>query len=163
MRTLLRTLSLAATGLGLAVLGSACSAPTTTGAGSTAPSTTALGTQSSSTTAAAASAALSAKALGLTADMVSGNFSAVSSQFDATMSAGLSTAALEAAWQQVAGPLGAYKGHAAPIFKVLTPGYQTFFIPTDFRSGSIEVQLAFDSRAKVAGLYLRPPGFDQGL
>ncbi|HUZ44520.1 MAG TPA: hypothetical protein VMU63_08965 [Acidimicrobiales bacterium] len=117
-------LNLAGVGLGLAVLVSACSATTTTGAGSTAPSTTALGTQSSSTTAATA---------------------------------------LEAAWQQMAGPLGAYKGHAAPILKVLTPGYQTFFIPTEFQFGSIEVQLTFDSRAKVAGLYLRPPGFDQAL
>jgi len=111
----------------------------------------------------AASPDLAAKAEQVTADLAAGNFSAVSAQFDATVSAGLSASALAAAWQQVAGPLGAYKGHGTPIFKALTPGYQTFFVPTQFESGSIEVQVAFDSSGKIAGFYLRPAGFDQSL
>jgi len=106
------------------------------------------------------STALAAKASAVTSELATGQFDTVRSGFDPTMTAQLSEQQLSSAWAQVAGSLGAYEKTGDPISKPVLDGYATYFVPVTFSHGSLEVQISFDGSGQIAGLYLRPAGYD---
>jgi hypothetical protein len=73
----------------------------------------------------------------------------------------LSVRKLAESWQQVTGNLGAFRSIGSPIAKTIVAGPLTYFVPVQFASGAIEVQLTFDNNGDVAGLFLRPAGYDK--
>jgi len=105
------------------------------------------------------SPALAAKSTAVATELTTGQFSAVRTEFNQTMTAELSEQQLSSSWSQVAGPLGTFVSLAAPISKSLA-GYATYFVPVTLSKGSLEVQVSFDTNGQIAGLYLRPAGYD---
>ena len=138
----------------------------TLGCGSANPPAGAAGSASHSESGEAQSGTVSSSAAGaaeVAADLEAGRFARVRANFDATMLAALPEQKLASAWNQVAGPLGAFRQTGVPIYKAITPGYATYFVPMTFSQGSLEVQVVFNSSGQIAGLFLRPPGYHNSL
>jgi hypothetical protein len=96
-----------------------------------------------------------------THELVTGQLAALRSHFDSIMKIDLSVRKLAESWQQVTGNLGAFRSIGSPIAKTIVAGPLTYFVPVQFASGAIEVQLTFDNNGDVAGLFLRPAGYDK--
>ena len=109
------------------------------------------------------SPALAAMAAALAAELAGGQFGTVRASFDPTMSASLSEQQLAASWSQVAGSLGVFKTAATPISKNVVAGFATYFVPLTFDKGGLQVQVSFDGQGQIAGLFLRPPGYDSNF
>lgn len=147
--------------LSLAAVGGCSTSHSSKASGSTTTAAAAATTTTSSTPAGSVSlSALSAGSSQVASELAAGRFASVRTGFNATMMAGLSEQQLASTWAQYAGHLGTFKSAATPIYKALTPGYATYFVPMTFSGGALEIELSFSSNGQIAGFYIRPPGFD---
>ena len=86
-------------------------------------------------------------------DLVSGQWSRVTEQFDPTMRDGLSEDALAAAWAQIVGLSGAFEGHGEP--EVARAGDVTITnTPLALEAGDYTARIAFRDDRTIAGLHI---------
>lgn len=84
-----------------------------------------------------------------------GDFTAATSNFDATMKANLGAGKLGQFWKQVMGQVGTLQGRGAPQ-NMMYQGHAIITLPLHFEKGDANAQVACDADGKVAGFFLRP-------
>jgi len=75
---------------------------------------------------------------------------------DETMAAAITEEKLGLIWSQINGQFGAYS-HQKDATVESTSGYTTVRLTCAFERSDLIVQLSYDSRGKVSGLYFKPP------
>ncbi|HKZ09249.1 MAG TPA: DUF3887 domain-containing protein [Rhodanobacteraceae bacterium] len=84
-----------------------------------------------------------------------GDFTAATSNFDATMKANLGADKLGQFWKQVASQVGTLQGRGTPR-NMMYEGHAVISLPLHFEKGDANAQVACDADGKVAGFFLRP-------
>ncbi|MGO9641037.1 MAG: alpha/beta fold hydrolase [Candidatus Acidiferrales bacterium] len=97
-----------------------------------------------------------AHARGIIADMATGRFDAVESQYTADMAAALPKGKLGESWGMLTSQVGAFKGVTDSNLKIVQ-GLQVVTLHCKFERATIEAVLAFDTDGKLAGLHFSPP------
>jgi dienelactone hydrolase len=97
-----------------------------------------------------------ARAQAALASMVAGQFTAVEEQFTSEMKAAMPSARLATTWMAIQAQAGAFKGCARDSRVVALADRQMVITRCEFERASLDVQLAFDSAARISGLVFRP-------
>ena len=90
-------------------------------------------------------------------DLGAGNFQSVWSQFDASLQAQLSVAALTNGWQVYQEQFGSYKSHGSPEFIPLG-SLDVEQLPMIMAHGTEEARVTYEPNGKIAGLVLLKAG-----
>lgn len=77
-------------------------------------------------------------------------------EFDATMQDRLSEEMLAAGWRQLQAMVGAFKSFGGPTVRSMD-AYVVVDVPMIFESGEMKGRVAFNSDAKIAGLFVLNP------
>ncbi len=88
-------------------------------------------------------------------ELAAGQYAKVEAQFDAQMQAALPVEKLTAVWQSLVQQAGAFRSIASTRVSQ-QQGFNVVVVTCTFAKATIDVQIAFDSQQKVAGLYFRP-------
>ncbi|WP_344266916.1 DUF3887 domain-containing protein [Actinomadura napierensis] len=97
------------------------------------------------------------RAVAVLADLAAGDWEAARRDFDDTMRDAIGTDRLASVWAQVIGTVGAYERMGAPV--VHQAGDHTVVdVVLFFEAGEMTGKVAYSRDAKVAGLYITPPG-----
>lgn len=83
------------------------------------------------------------------------DFSAITSLFDEKMNAAINAEGLEKIWNDLNQKHGSFKSQGEPE-TLHTQGYDIVRVPCIFENGTAKLQLAFDEKGKVAGMYVLP-------
>jgi hypothetical protein len=83
-------------------------------------------------------------------------YAEVVAQFDATMTQRLPAAGLGAAWAQVIGTVGEYRGMGEPVVHQ-AGDYTVADVPLWFEAGEMKGRVAYDADGRVAGLFVVKP------
>ena len=103
-------------------------------------------------------AALGPRAAELTDQLGRNEWSAVRTDFDTTMTQGLSEEGLAAAWSQVVGEKGAYASRGEPVQVPIKGEVAVFDTPMQFAGGPMKSRIAFNAEGEIAGLFILEPG-----
>jgi len=93
----------------------------------------------------------------IVADLVAGNFAAVTAKFDPTMTAAMPPASLENSWKTYQQLLGAYRSHGSPA-SVMKGQLDVERVPVTMAGGGGEVRITFHPDGTIAGLYFLKAG-----
>jgi hypothetical protein len=88
--------------------------------------------------------------------LAAGDFSSIEAQFTDQMKAALPPGRIAAAWTALLAQAGPQKGCAPEPRVVSIADKQMVITKCDFEKAAIDVQIAFDTDAKISGLQLRP-------
>lgn len=94
----------------------------------------------------------SAKAQQIVSDVASGNFAAVTADFDATMRTALPLPALQNSWRTFQEQFGAYRDYGTPT-SVMKGQLDVERVPVTMASGAEEVRVTFHPDGTIAGLF----------
>lgn len=83
------------------------------------------------------------------------DFAAVVARFDDTMKRGLPQEKLAEAWKEATAQLGPFKKRTGARTQKIQ-GFDVVFVTCEFENAKADVQVTFDSAARVAGLFIRP-------
>lgn len=89
--------------------------------------------------------------------LAKGDFAGAVSHFDATVSAAMSAQTLQQAWQGLAAQQGAFKNQSGTRSEKVG-GYDVILVRCEFANGPLDLQLAFNDKGQISGLYFVPSG-----
>lgn len=87
--------------------------------------------------------------------LVKGDFAAADSTFDATMKRVMPEGKLKDTWNQLLEQTGAFQAQLATT-TTIQQGYHIVLVTCRFHRSVMDVRVAFDGRARIAGLFFQP-------
>lgn len=87
--------------------------------------------------------------------MAKGDFSAATTDFNATMKSQLPSDTLRQAWTQLTTQVGPFKSREGSR-QTQEQGYDVAYVTCRFEKSAIEVKVVFDSSKQVSGLFMVP-------
>jgi len=95
------------------------------------------------------------KAEGMVDSMSKGDYAAVTSSFDATMTSAMSTARLGQVWSALTAQVGAFKTRTGSRTEK-SQGYEIVYVTCQFEKANLDVKLVFNSSGQVSGMWFVP-------
>lgn len=92
---------------------------------------------------------------GIVDSMAKSDFTAATADFDATMKSKLSSSKLNQGWTQMTKMFGQFKARTSSR-ETTEQGFKVVYVTCQFEKGNLDAKVAFDSKKKVAGLYIIP-------
>ena len=87
--------------------------------------------------------------------LAAGNFTAAVAGFDATMQKAMPEKELQATWDKITQQFGRYKAIRATRQDKLLQ-FMVVVVTCEFEKAALDIQVAYDTAGKIAGLYVRP-------
>jgi len=94
-------------------------------------------------------------------NLAAGQYGKVAAAFDANMKANLSEAQLQSAWDQRVAQVGLLQEMGA-VRRAQTEGMEVAIVSCRMEKGGVDVQVVFNARKEIAGLFVMPAGAPLG-